>query len=386
MTVTFEVVPQVGVRFHELANLFPMMQDEALAGLREDIRVNGVQSPIVFLDGAIIDGRNRYMCARDLGIEYPRVEFEGDDPLAFVVSLNLRRRHLTESQRASIAARLANMGVGENQHSRGSANLQTLTAPLPGIPESPQQSLVSQANAARLLIVSERSVASARKVHDKAPELVAAVDAGALSVSLAAQVANLPEAARADVAAAPLDEVRNTAREAVRKPFVANNSGNNEWYTPLKIIEAARSVLGGFDLDPASSEIANEIVGAARIFTTEDDGLAQDWPIGRIWMNPPYASGLVGKFIDRFAASVRCGSSGIVLVNNATETAWFQALVGVASAVCFHKSRICYVTPEGEQGGAPLQGQAIIYCGPDATGFAARFAAFGAVLFTGAAA
>ena len=144
--------------------------------------------------------------------------------------------------------------------------------------------------------------------------------------------------------------------------------------------EAARAVLGGFDLDPASSKVANAVVRAARIFTAEDDGLAQDWPVGRIWMNPPYASGLVDKFALRFCQAIRDGSSGVVLVNNATETGWFQELLGVADAVCFPKGRVRFVDPEKGEAGAPLQGQAIIYCGPKPDAFRAAFCERGTVL------
>ncbi len=170
------------------------------------------------------------------------------------------------------------------------------------------------------------------------------------------------------------------AVETVVRPHVAHNSGNNEWYTPPDFLAAARAVLGGFDLDPASSEIANRTVGAARIFTAEDDGLSQEWPVGRIWMNPPYAQPLIGDFSKRFAAEIRRGSSGIVLVNNATETQWFQTLAQVATAICFPQGRIKFLDPQGNASGAPLQGQAVIYAGPDAEAFCATFAAFGFVV------
>lgn len=364
--------------FHQYANLFPMLQGEALDRLREDIREHGVRDPVVFLDDAILDGRNRYMCARDLGIEYPRTEFEGDDPLAFVISHNLHRRHLTESQRASIAARVANMAHGGNRKAQvQDANLR-LDIPLSERAKASPP--VSNSDAARLLNVSPRSVADARKVHDHAPpEVSQAVDDGRLSVSLASKVSDLPDEAKAEIITAEPDKMRETAREAVKKAHVAQNSGNNEWYTPAPFIEAARGVMGGFDLDPASSEIANRTVKADQIFTAEDDGLKQDWPVGRIWMNPPYAQPLMRQFASKFAAEIRRGSEGVVLVNNATETGWFQEMAEECSAICFPRARVKFLDPDGNPG-APLQGQAIIYCGPDAEAFEEAFHGFGLVV------
>lgn len=173
-----------------------------------------------------------------------------------------------------------------------------------------------------------------------------------------------------------IEPTKSAVRDAV-KPHVANNSGNNEWYTPPEYIEAARDVLGGFDLDPASSEIANRTVKAARFFTAADDGLAQDWPVGRLWMNPPYAQPLIAQFCERFAVEVKHGSSGIVLVNNATETGWFQNLASVCSAICFPRGRIRYLDATGKPGGAPLQGQAFLYFGDNVPAFGATFSDFG---------
>ena len=164
-----------------------------------------------------------------------------------------------------------------------------------------------------------------------------------------------------------------------KSAHVSHNSGENEWYTPAPFIEAAREVMGGIDLDPASSEIANATVKADRIFTAEDDGLKQEWPIGRIWMNPPYAQPLMGQFASKFAAEIRRGSHGVVLVNNATETGWFQEMAAECSAICFPRARIKFLDPDGNPG-APLQGQAIIYCGPDADAFEEAFHAFGLVV------
>ena len=81
-----------------------------------------------------------------------------------------------------------------------------------------------------------------------------------------------------------------TAPNVVAKtPHVSHYSGYYEWYTPTRYVEAARAVLGTIDLDPASSETANAVVGAARFYDIENDGLRQEWR-GEVWLNPPYSS------------------------------------------------------------------------------------------------
>lgn len=164
------------------------------------------------------------------------------------------------------------------------------------------------------------------------------------------------------------------------RAHVSHNSGENEWYTPAHILEAARITLGDIDLDPASSDVANRAVKAARIFTAEDDGLAQEW-FGRVWMNPPYAQPLIAQFVEKVCTSYRSGDikAAIVLVNNGTETAWGQALLNSATAVCFPSSRIRFLRPDG-MSGAPLQGQMIAYLGPYPETFTAAFSNIGAVL------
>jgi ParB family chromosome partitioning protein len=122
-------------------------------------------------------------------------------------------------------------------------------------------------------------------------------------------------------------------------------------------------VLGAIDLDPASCELANETVKAERFYSEQDDGLTKEWT-GRVWMNPPYGSDLIGQFTEKFAKEYTAGNitEGIVLVNNATETAWFCNMMTAASAVVFPRGRIRYNSPTKESN-APIQGQAFIYFG-----------------------
>jgi ParB family chromosome partitioning protein len=160
---------------------------------------------------------------------------------------------------------------------------------------------------------------------------------------------------------------------------VSKNTGVPEWYTPKEYIEAAREVLGEIELDPATSKIAQKVVGAETFYAVDDDGLKQDWR-GKVWMNPPYTSDLVTAFTEKlcghFPADV---PEAIVLVNNATETKWFQKLANVASAICFPSGRVKFLDEDGKPG-APLQGQAVIYLGKDAKAFCESFTKFGFVL------
>ena len=112
--------------FHPLADIFPLFEGAEFDELVEDVRVHGVREKICFYEEKILEGRNRDRAAAAAGVPCPTRLYEGDDPLAFVISMNLKRRHLSESQRAMVAAKLATFGHGGNQQMRGSANWQKL--------------------------------------------------------------------------------------------------------------------------------------------------------------------------------------------------------------------------------------------------------------------
>ncbi len=166
------------------------------------------------------------------------------------------------------------------------------------------------------------------------------------------------------------------------KIHVSNNSGENEWYTPPEYIEAARSVMGGIDLDPASSDQANETVKAETYYTVYDDGLEQEWH-GRVWMNPPYSQPEVDHFSKKLQAELSTGhiDQALVLVNNATETKWFQGMLRLASAICFITGRVKFIDQYGNPSGAPLQGQAVLYFGDKVDLFSDKFGDFGIILY-----
>ena len=161
--------------------------------------------------------------------------------------------------------------------------------------------------------------------------------------------------------------------------FMSRNTGDFEWYTPIEIIEAAREVMGIIDLDPASCVMANEVVKAEKFYTEEDDGLKQEWS-GKVWMNPPYNQPLLTFFCEKLANSYKDGfvTEAIVLVNNPTDTKWFQNLANDSTAICLTAGRVKYWKPDKTTASHPLQGQAIFYLGNNPEKFADTFSSHGA--------
>jgi phage N-6-adenine-methyltransferase len=150
--------------------------------------------------------------------------------------------------------------------------------------------------------------------------------------------------------------------------------------TPAEFIEAARAVLGGFDLDPASSQRAQQTVRAERYYTIEEDGLAHEWR-GRVWLNPPYKQPDINLFMKKMLEEVANErvSEAIMLTNSSTDKEWFHLGFSLSSAICFTRGRIKFVDPHGERA-APTQGQAFFYFGRDARRFCEVFRNIGFVV------
>lgn len=166
------------------------------------------------------------------------------------------------------------------------------------------------------------------------------------------------------------------------KVYVGFNSGGNEWYTPPEYIEAARKAMGDIDTDPASSEFANKYIKAKKFFTKVSNGLKQQWE-GNVWLNPPYSQPLIDEFSNAVSSKFKNQeiSQACILVNNATETNWFQRMLGVAACVCLVKGRIRFLNMSGNLTSTPLQGQAIIYFGRNYDNFKKHFEKFGFILW-----
>ncbi len=192
--------------FHPLADIFPLMEGQSFDLLVRDLREHGLREPIVLHQGRILDGRNRYRACQAAGVEGRYEAYDGADPVSLVVSLNLHRRHLGESQRAMVAAKLANMPRG----------YRTDLSPI-GEKSSEETKPVSQDEAARLLNVGKRSVERATDVREHGiPELTRAVETGEVSVSAAVDLSKAePELQRIIIARGEKEIL--TAAKAIRE-------------------------------------------------------------------------------------------------------------------------------------------------------------------------
>jgi ParB family chromosome partitioning protein len=169
-----------------------------------------------------------------------------------------------------------------------------------------------------------------------------------------------------------------------RSPLKEARDGDS-WFTPPEYLDSVRAVMGSIDLDPFTSAKANEIVQASHVFTLERSAFEHDWKVcraARAFMNPPYSAGLCGRAIDRFLSQYEAKSfvEGIVLVNNATDTRWFGALVKRCAAICFTDHRISFWNADRKNVSGNTRGQSFFYFGRRLDRFKAEFEKHGFVL------
>lgn len=157
-------------------------------------------------------------------------------------------------------------------------------------------------------------------------------------------------------------------------------TGDPESYTPARYVEAAREVMGGIDLDPASNAFAQKTVKAGEWHDESQDGLLQEWG-GRVFLNPPYSFPAVGNFIEKLCAGYNDGkvTAAILLTNNNTDTKWWHLATRHAAAVCFTAGRINFYKADGSET-QPTNGQTFFYLGNTASAFRAEFSQFGTIM------
>lgn len=208
---------------HPAADLFPMLEDEELRALADDIAEHGLNNPVVLMpDGSLLDGRNRYAACRLIGTEPATRTYTGSDPIGFVVSENVKRRHLTTGQRAMLALDVLAMYEATTKVGRPSKpkpadlfkpdGLETV-ADLPQFPEGERK---SRHKAATVVGTSGRAVGQAKRVADRAPDLAEKVKSGELAL----------DRAEKQVARREAEKKEQEAREVKLAPVATDAEGD----------------------------------------------------------------------------------------------------------------------------------------------------------------
>lgn len=188
------------MKAHPIANVWPMLDDDKLDELAEDIRQQGQLQPIWTFDGMILDGRNRFEACRRAEIKPIIMEYRGDEPTAFAVSLNDRRRHMGKGALAAVAVELEPHFAADakrrqqqagKDHGRGQKVVEKVPQPIEEKP-SPR----AREEAAKSVGVNDRYVQDAKKVKAEAPEVFERLKSGKI---------NLQDAKR-EVAKKPTDD------------------------------------------------------------------------------------------------------------------------------------------------------------------------------------
>lgn len=160
------------IPFHEVAEIFPLMRGEEFVALKQDIRANGLREPIWTYQGKIIDGRNRFRACQETGTDPVFREWDGVGSLvAFVISLNLHRRHLDSGQKAACALEALPLLEAEAKKRQGSRN--DITQKF-----AECESGEARDKAAELFDTNRQYVSDAKKIKEEDPALFDKVKSG----------------------------------------------------------------------------------------------------------------------------------------------------------------------------------------------------------------
>ena len=398
----------------EFKALIPPLTDEEYKQLETNCIKDGILESIKTWQGVIVDGHNRYEIANNNGIPYKEQEIDFKsraDVIEWIIQFQMGRRNLTEEQKAYLRGKryenekLKHGGDRKKESNPQNEDLKT------------SEKLASEYNVSKATIERDADFAEGVDlIGEFEPETKTEILAGKSDFTKQEiqQVAKAYKAAEKEARAEhsateksrggvvffgneiAMEEeeyieaeiqirAKDMAEQKIReiqeekKLYKAQGTGENEWYTPIEIIEMARVVMGGIDLDPASCEEANKVVSATSFFTAKTDGLKHDWH-GRVWLNPPYSRDLMPAFVQKLLSEVNAGrvSQAIMLSHNNTDTAWFHSVCSKISCVCFPKKRIKFY--RGKNVAAPVNGQAFFYIGKNSSQFYGEFSKMGIVL------
>lgn len=160
--------------------------------------------------------------------------------------------------------------------------------------------------------------------------------------------------------------------------LINQDSGNFEWYTPLEIVYMAAEVMGGINLDPFSSEVANEDIMAHSFYHKDNNGLTHDWH-GNVWMNHPFSREMNKKCIEKLVSEYEIGnmSQACCITFAATSEAWFRPLLKYKQ--CFIHGRTNYYLPDGTKKKGVTKGSVVTYLGNNEEKFIKVFSKIGTV-------
>jgi len=227
-----ELEKKSGIPIHPAANLFPMLEADGYRGLVDDIFANGQQFPIILHEDVLIDGRNRLRACREAGVDPEFAQLKdvqvrpgGDaaeiDPIDYIISANLARRHLTDDQRVALVAELfsdkwakdaeVRMNEGRKEGGRGNKKNSGLNS---------TQSLRTREKLQETAKVSQHKARQALAVQNEDPESLKKVISGEKTLQDAADGKKV-QAAKAKKKAA--------CKKAQRKPKTPEKMSRKEW-------------------------------------------------------------------------------------------------------------------------------------------------------------
>jgi hypothetical protein len=206
---------------HPIADVWPMMDEAKLAELADDIKKNGQLVPVWTYEGKILDGRNRWAACKIAGVEPKTKEYTGDEPTAFAVSLNDRRRHMNKGALAAVAAELE-PHFAEDAKRRYEQTVGRPKKSEEKFPQISQRQPQARQEAAKSVGVNDRYVSDAKKVKEEAPEVFERLKAGKITL----------QDAKREVAKKPTDDWRQDEKDRQAEVFrgltVVANAGSDK--------------------------------------------------------------------------------------------------------------------------------------------------------------